>query len=128
LTGADGLQENELLARGVEHEERLQRRLRQAAEMAARAHRADEHTGVEKMVREPDPVAEQRALRARARWVDREHTARAALRASLPDQRRDETRIANAGRPADAHRVRTPRLRIDVMDEIVGQRVAVLDE
>ena len=46
---------------GVEHEHRLQRRLGEPAEVAARAHRADEDAGVEEVVAEPDPVAEQRA-------------------------------------------------------------------
>ena len=53
-------------------EQRLQRRLGEAAEVAARAHRADEDVGVEEVVGEPDPVAEQRALRERARRVDRD--------------------------------------------------------
>ena len=108
LTRADGLEEDELLARRIEHEQRLQRRLCEAAEMAARAHRADEHAGVEEMVGEPDPVAEQRALRERARRVDRDHADRAALLADVPDQRRDETRLADAGRPGDADRVGRP--------------------
>ena len=55
---------------GVEHEQRLQRRLGEPAEVAARAHRADEDVGVEEVVGEADAVAEQRAVRERARRVD----------------------------------------------------------
>ena len=60
-------------------EQRLQRRLREPAEVAARPHRADEDAGVEEVVGEPDPVAEQRALRERARRVDGDDADRAAL-------------------------------------------------
>ena len=70
LAGADRLEEDELLAGGVEQEQRLQRRLGEPAEVAARAHRADEDAGVEEVVGEADAVAEQRALRERARRVD----------------------------------------------------------
>ena len=51
---------------------RLQRRLREAAERAAAGHRADEDALIEKVLRKPDPVAEQGAPRERARGVDRE--------------------------------------------------------
>ena len=64
---------DELLAGGVQQERGLQRRLGEAAEMAARPHRADEDTRVEEVVGEPDPVAEERALGERARRVDRDH-------------------------------------------------------
>ena len=57
LTRADRLQEDDLLAGGVEHEQRLQRRLGQTAEMAACAHRADEHAGIEEVIGEADAVA-----------------------------------------------------------------------
>ena len=70
LPRADRLEQDDVLSGRVEHEQRLQRRLREAAEMAARAHRADEDAGVEEVVGEPDPVAEQRAVRERARRVD----------------------------------------------------------
>ena len=72
LAGADRLEEDDVLAGRVEQEHRLQRRLREPAEMAARPHRADEDAGVEEVVGEPDPVAEQRALRERARRIDRD--------------------------------------------------------
>ena len=60
LAGADRLHEHDVLARGVEQEQRLQRRLGEAAQVAARAHRADEDSRVEEVIREPDAVAEQR--------------------------------------------------------------------
>src|SRR6266542_2805972 len=62
LAGTDRLEEDELLAGRVEHEHRLQSRLREAALMAARAHRADEDARIEEVVGEANPVAEERAL------------------------------------------------------------------
>ena len=79
LAGADRLEEDEVLAGRVEHEQRLQRRLREAAEVAARAHRADEDAGVEEVVGQADAVAEQRAVRERARRVDGDHADRPLL-------------------------------------------------
>ena len=51
LPRADGLEEHEVLARRVEEEQRLQRRLGEPAEVAARAHRANEDARVEEMIR-----------------------------------------------------------------------------
>ncbi len=62
-------------------QQRLQRRLGEPAEVAARPHRADEDAGIEEVVGEPDPVAEQRAVRERARRVDRDDADRRARRA-----------------------------------------------
>ena len=87
---------------GVEQQQRLQRRLGEAAGVAARAHRADEDAGVEEVVGEADPVAEQRALRERARRVDRDDADRLLPRAQVADERRDQARLADAGRPGEA--------------------------
>ena len=81
LPRADRLEEDDVLARRVEDEQRLQRRLGETAEMAARPHRADEDAGVEEVVGEADAVAEQRAVRERARRVDRDDADRACSRA-----------------------------------------------
>ena len=56
--------------------------------MAARAHRADEDALVEEVVGEADAVAEQRALRERARRVDRDHADGLAQAADVADERR----------------------------------------
>ena len=72
LARPDGLEEHDVLPGGVDEEQRLEGRLGEPAEMPARAHRADVHAGVEEVVGEPDPVAEQRAAGERARRVDRD--------------------------------------------------------
>ena len=70
------------------------------AEMPARSHRADEDLGIEEVVREPDPVAEQRALRERAGRVDADHSDGSFLSAHVADERGDQRRLADrrAGR------------------------------
>ena len=68
--GADRLEEDDVLAGRVEQQQRLQRRLGEPAGMTARPHRTDEDVRVEEVVGEPDAVAEQRAVRERARRVD----------------------------------------------------------
>ena len=99
LPRADGLEEDDILARRVEHEQRLQRRLGETAGVAARPHRADEDVGIEEVVGQADPVAEQRALRERARGIDRDHAdglARARGRAGSAT-RSDSTCRRRAG-------------------------------
>src|SRR4029077_7925763 len=53
---------------------------------------------------------------------------RLALLAQVWDQRGDQARLADAGRPGDADRVRAPRLRIELANELCRERVGVLDE
>ena len=124
----DRLEEDDVLAGRVEQEQRLERRLGEAAGVAARAHRADEDARVEEVVGEPDPVAEQRALRERARRVDRDDADRLPERAHVGDERRDQARLADAGRAGDADRVRAAGLRVQLAHERVRGRIAVLDE
>ena len=90
LTGADRLEEDELLAGRVEHEHGLQRRFCEASLVAARAHRADEDAGVEEVVGEADAVTEERAVGERARGIDGDHADRAALAANVPDEGADQ--------------------------------------
>src|SRR5207253_6535527 len=39
-----------------------------------------------------------------------------------------QARLADSGRPGDSDRVRIARLRVQVADEVVGQRIRALDE
>ena len=128
LARAHGLEQDELLAGRIEQERRLQRRLGQAAEVPARAHRADEDTRIEEVVREPDPIAEQRAVRERARRIDGDHADRALLGADVADERADQRRLADARRAGDPDHEGRAGLGVELADEGVGDRVAVLDE
>src|SRR5215210_3279634 len=90
LPGADRLEEDQVTAGCVEHEQGLQRGLGEPAEVPSGAHRADEDAGVEEMVRQPDPIAEESALRERARGVDGDHADRLVLFAHVSNERADQ--------------------------------------
>ena len=128
LAGSYRLEEDKLFPRGVEDEQRLQGRLGEPAEVSARAHRADEDLRVEEVVGEANPVAEQGAVGERARGVDRDHADRRARFADVADERRDQGRLADPGRAGDADGVGSARVRINLPDEVVRERVGVLDE
>ena len=66
LADADGFDDDDVLAGGVEHERGIAGRARQAAEMAARRHAADEHAVVGRVRLHPQPIAEHRAAGERA--------------------------------------------------------------
>jgi hypothetical protein len=110
LAGADRLEEDEVAPGGIEDEECLQRRLGEAAEVTARPHRADEHTGVEEVIRESDPISEQRPLRERARRIDGDDSNRLSVCANVADERADQRRLADPRRAGDPDRVRVSRL------------------
>jgi hypothetical protein len=101
----------------------LQRRLRDAAEVPPRPHRADEDARVEEVVGEADAVAEQRALGERAGRVDRDHADGLPLVAHVANERADQRGLADARRPGHANRVRAPRLRVEVGDHLVREGV-----
>ena len=70
--------------------------------VAARAHRADEDAGVEEVVGEPDAVAEQRAVRERARRVDRDRRRRSARGAHVARRaRRSGSTCRRPGEPVN---------------------------
>jgi hypothetical protein len=128
LTDPDGLEEHVVLAGGVHQQRRLQRRLGEAAERAARRHRADEDAGIEEVLAEPDAVAEQRAAAERRARVDREHGDLAVARAAQLDERADQRRLAGARRAREADDGRVAGARVDLADERPALRVVVLDE
>src|SRR5262249_44262452 len=98
LPRTDRLDEDDVLAGSIEQEHRLQGRLREAAEVPARAHRADVDAGIEEVVREADAIAEERAARERARRVDGDDSDSALLLAEMADERGDKTGLADAWR------------------------------
>jgi hypothetical protein len=128
LPRADRLEEDEVLAGGVEEEQRLERRLGEPAQVPARAHRPDVDAGIEEVVGEPDAVAEEGAARERARRVDRDDADGAPQPAHVANEGADQRRLADAGRAGDAERVRVARLGVELADDAVGGRVTALDE
>ena len=94
LADADRLVEDDVAPGGVDDEPRLERRLGDAAERAAGAHRADVDAGIEVVLGEPDAVAEERARGERARRVDREDADGQAERPQVAAERREQGRLA----------------------------------
>ena len=128
LSRADRLEKYKVLPRRVHEQHGLERRLRESAEMPARAHRADVDVGIEEVVSEPDPVAEESALRERARRIHGDDAHRAAETPGMPDERADEGRLPDAGRPGDADRGGATRPRIDGADDFLRLGRAILDQ
>src|SRR5919106_801302 len=102
LPGADGLEEDQILAGGVQEEGCLERRL--------------------------GKPAEERALREGARRVDGDDPHARLRLAHMADQRADQAGLADAGRTGDADRVRPARLGVKGPDQLVGERIGALDE
>lgn len=105
LTDADGLHQDHVEARRVQHPDRLRGSPGEAAQMAARGHGTDVDTRVRGMVRHPDPVPEERAAGERRRRVDGEHGDPLALPPVGGDERRRRRRLADtggSGQPDDA--------------------------
>ena len=105
LTDADGLDDDDVLAGRVEHERRVAGRAREAAQMSARRHAADEHALVGRVRLHAQAIAEHRAAGERARRIDGDHAdARAGCARNSVDQPIDERALARAGRTGDADR------------------------
>ena len=128
LPGADRLDEDHVLAGCVEDQHGLEGRLGDAAQMAAGSHRADEDARIEEVIGQPDPVAEKRPLRERARGVDRDDASRSFEAAHVAEERADQARLADSGRAGDPDRVGASGLGVQVADEVVGERVGALDQ
>src|SRR6185312_13696704 len=90
LAGADRLEEDHVLPGRIDEQERLERRLGQAAEMPAGSHGADVDVRVEKMIGKADAVAEQCAASERARRVDGDDADAPVEAAHVADERADE--------------------------------------
>ena len=80
------------------------------------------------MIGEPDPVTEERALRERARRIHRDDADAVLLSTYEPDERADQRRFPHARRAGDADPVGTAGVGVDLADEVVCERIAVLDE
>ena len=96
---ADGLDQHDVAAGGVEHPQRLRRRPGEPAEVAARGHRADVDAAVAGVVLHPHAVTEQRPAGERRRRVDGEHADPPAVGAQRAHQRRRRRRLPTPGEP-----------------------------
>src|SRR5437868_1798838 len=128
LTDADRLDDDPRLPGGVEDPHGLRCRQRQAAEVAARRHRTNEHALVRGVILHADPVAEDRATAEGAARVDREHADLLAGPADETDELVGERRLARAGRAGHPDRVRTTRAQVQPADGIGGGVTPRLDQ
>ncbi len=154
LANAHRLDDDRVLAGGVEHQRRVAGRPRQAAEVAPRRHAADEHVLVRGMGLHPQAVAEDRAAAERAGGIDGDHAdrversgrrdrreffaltlrallTRRALRRRRSDGRHqsiDQRALPRSGRAGDADEIGAAGAAEDLGDEVGARRVFVLDE
>ena len=128
LPDADGLDDDPAVPERVEQADRLRRRQRQPAEVAAGRHRADEHARVGGVVLHPHAVAEDGPAGERRRRVDGEHGDLVAEAAEVRDQRRCQRALAGARRPGEPDRVGVPGQRGGEAADLPGRVAAALDE
>ena len=128
LTGTDRLEEDHVAAGRVQEEQRLERRLGEAAEVTPRSHRPDEHTRIEKVIDESNPVSEQGSLRERARGIDGDDAHGEPEAPDMADERSDERRLPDARRPRDPDGERPAGLWVELRDDRRRVGVAVLHE
>ena len=109
LPHADGLDRHEILPGRVEHEGRVGRRARQAAEMPPRRHAADEHTRVLRVRLHAHAIAKHGAAGERTGWIDGEDTDAMAGLAPARDETIDQRALARARRAGNADEKRAAR-------------------
>ena len=128
LADPDRLDDDPAMAERIEQADRLRRRQRQAAEVAAGGHRADEDAGIGGVVLHPHAVAEDRPAGERRRRIDGEHGHLLALLAEVRDQRRGQRRLAGSGRAGQPDRVGVAGERGGQPADLAGVVAAALDE
>ncbi len=103
-------------------------RLREAAQVAARRHAADEHAGVGGVRLHADAIAQDCAAGKRARRIDRDDANGWSSPADLDDQPIDQRALAGAGRARHAYQIGVAGLRKDPADELAPFGRLVLDK
>ena len=103
LADSNGLDEHDVEAGGLTHQERFTRAPRHAPERSPRRRRADERLGSPRELLHARLVAEDRPAAAHARRVDREHRNAMPRIHEVQAERFDERRLPRARRAADAH-------------------------
>ena len=128
LAHADRLQQNQLAARGVHQQRRLERGLAQPSERAAVGHRADEHARIQKVIRKADPVAEQGALGERRGGVDRQHPNGAFAFALELGQGTHQGGLADPWRSGEPHDGRLAGVGVNLAHQRPAIGVVILDQ
>jgi len=108
LPNADGFEQHHVEFRRVQHMQDIARRSGHSAEMTARCDRSDEDAFVGEVLLHPNPVAQNRTARVRARRIDGEDRDPLTLFPVEPNQPADQCALAGSRRAGDAHHVRVP--------------------
>jgi hypothetical protein len=128
LTNTDGLDEDDILSRGIEDQRGVARSSRQPAQVAARCHAADEDVAIPRVRLHADAVAEERAAGERTGRIHGHDADRPALRTNSSRKTIDERALPGPGRAGDTNQVGSPRAREDASDQIGAGRPLVFDE
>jgi hypothetical protein len=128
LSDTHGFKQHHIEVRRLQHVEHIARRTRQPAEMTASRDRTDEHPLIGEMLLHPNPVAEDRAARVRARGIDRKHRDALALLAIEPNQPIDQGALARAGRARHADHIGVAIMNEDPLEQLERARVSFIDQ
>ncbi len=80
------------------------------------------------MLREADPVPEQRPTGEWAGGVDGEDSDATLTAAQFADQRPDQRALADAGRPGETDHPGGAGARVELRDQLRARRITVLDQ
>jgi hypothetical protein len=128
LANADGLDDHDVLAGGIEDERHVAGRAREPAKVATRRHAADEDPLVLRVDAHAHAIAEECAARKGARRIDGDDPDRPTQTTDLDGQAVDERALAGAGSTGHPNHVSATRARIDLTDQRGARRRFVLDE
>src|SRR5690606_14930146 len=128
LPDADGLHDDDVAARGVQHPQRLRRAPRQPAQVAAAGHGPDVDLRVQGVVAHPDAVPQQCAAGERRGRVHCKHPDPQTPPAQPADQHVGAGGLADAGAPGEADDVGVAGVRGQRGHHLPQRRVVVLDE
>src|SRR5581483_5985593 len=128
LSDADGLDDDDIVAEGIEQLHDFAGGAAESAVAPARREASDIDRLILVVIGHPDPVAEDRASGEGAGGIDREDGDLLAERAILGDQAVDEGGFAGARRPGNPDHVRLPSHRVDPLDDRACLGGAVFDQ
>ena len=128
LPDADGFNRDEVFTGCVEHQGGIGGGARDAAEMAARRHAADEHPRILRVCLHPDAISEHRPAAERARGIDGNDAGGAACLAPTRDDRVDQGALPGAGCTGDADEEGTARPGEQFADECCARFRFVFDQ
>ena len=123
LAGADRFNDDDIAPGRIHHVDNAVNALRQAAEMSARRHRADEDAGIFRMPPHADAVAENGAAGYRAGRIDRGDGDCLPAPAQCADIGVDQSRFARTRRAGEADDRRAAGFGTHApMDQVGGRR------